>query len=441
MDISLFTRYAAETAMVIPAAVLALLPVRNSLRFGKRKTYLAMAVLLLLFIPLSALLCTAFKLASNAVIFAGMGVFFIIYAVCVRYSIAKKLFCFFHGAALAGFCTMFTAYLGAPFDIGTVGLFSLKWGLIALASSAVMTLLFLRDSLCRLHDLLENESMDKLWKLFAVAPILIMLLSIWAMPIDYQNVLAGRVRIISLLLFPLFPLVYHLIIHLLWWTAEHITRETELKRQNDLLQIEEKRYNELRYYTEQASVIRHDFRHHLSVIIELLNMDKTAEARQYIEQFIDAGDADHKPFCKNREIDAIAAHYDKLARKSGIRIRWILKIGETLPFRGADLCAIMGNLLENAVNAVQELPETQRKIDITMEMRTNQMLALFIRNPYQNEIVYDKKGMPRSTKAGHGIGLRSVAGLVKSYHGNLQIAAHDNLFDVSIIMFANGKQE
>ncbi len=210
---------------------------------------------------------------------------------------------------------------------------------------------------------------------------------------------------ISLILFPVVLLVYHLIIYLLWWTTKHITKESDLKRRNGLLQIEEKRYEELRYYSEQASVIRHDFRHHLSVIGELLNPGKTDEARDYIRQFTDTDETEHKPFCQNREIDAIAAHYDKIARKQGIRISWHLDLGEKLPFRAPDICSVTGNLLENAINAVKDLGKEKRTVDITMKMRTGQMLALFIRNPYENEIVYDKNGLPAATKPGHGNGI------------------------------------
>ena len=435
MDISLFLRYTAENAMIIPAAVSAVLPVRSALKHNKVHTALSTVPLLIAYILIGAEICTKFEFASNTALFFGMAVFFILYSFNVSYSLPKRLFCFFHGAALAGFATMYTAYLGAPFEIGEIGLYTLKWGCIALAIGIGITLLFFRDSFFKLHDLFENENMDRIWKALLFVPFLIVLFSIWVMPIDYSNVMIGRVRKISLILFPVILLVYHLIIHILWWTSEHITKESELKRQNDLFQLEEKRYKALRYYSEQASMIRHDFRHHIGVISELLNSDKTDEAKDYLRQFTETDFSGHKLFCRNQGIDAIAAHYDKIARQNGIQINWHLKLGEQLPFRISDVCAITGNLVENAINAVRELSEEKRIIDLTMEMRTDQMLALFIRNPYENAIIYDKHGLPKSSQANHGIGLHSVFDIVKAHNGNLQIETENGIFAVSIIIF------
>ena len=70
-----------------------------------------------------------------------------------------------------------------------------------------------------------------------------------------------------------------------------------------------------------------------------------------------------------------------------------------------------------------------------MEMRTDQMLALFIRNPYENAIIYDKHGLPKSSQANHGIGLHSVLSIVKAHNGNLQIETENGIFAVSIIIF------
>ena len=441
MDTSLFWEYVTENIMIVSAVISALLPVRNALKRGTKSTVFRIAALLTAFVPVGAWISTQMQSEHNIPIFlcaAGVLAFMIFN---VRSSLPKILYCFCHGIALAAFCTMYTGYVGAPYeDIGTVHLFSFKWGIICLAISLGVLLLFFKDSFVRLRDLLENENIETIWKGLLLIPLLITAFSFWARPLDFQNVMVGRVRRIILILFPIILLVYHLIIYILWWTAEHVTRETELKRQNDLLQIEEKRYNALRYYNEQARIIRHDFRHHMSVIKELLNTGKTDEARHYIEQFTETDSIEHKPFCRNKALDAIAAHYHRMALKDEITIDWKLRVGEQLPFREADLCSIVGNLLENAIHAAAQLDKAKRRISITMEMRSEEMLALLIRNPYETEILRSRNGMPRAAEAGHGIGLRSVASLVKAYNGNLQIETADGVFSVSIIMFAQRKK-
>lgn len=62
-----------------------------------------------------------------------------------------------------------------------------------------------------------------------------------------------------------------------------------------------------------------------------------------------------------------------------------------MPFDGADLCIILGNLLDNAMEAVGSLPEGERQIDLSVS-QVKRSLSITVRNPYQGKIRTDENG-------------------------------------------------
>lgn len=106
------------------------------------------------------------------------------------------------------------------------------------------------------------------------------------------------------------------------------------------------------------------------------------------------------------------------------------------PFQDYEICIILGNLLDNAIEATRNLEAVQRKIHVTM-MTTNKMFILEMQNPYQGKRkLYD--GKYETTKAdrnAHGLGLESVKVIVDTYDGEFSITDKDTTFTVSINIF------
>ena len=95
----------------------------------------------------------------------------------------------------------------------------------------------------------------------------------------------------------------------------------------------------------------------------------------------------------------------------------------------------MGNLLENALQAVARLPEDQRHVEAVSLMLSDAMLGISVLNPYKDRIRLGKNGLPHGNKAGHGLGLASVASTVQRYRGTLDIRTENNVFAVDILMY------
>lgn len=129
------------------------------------------------------------------------------------------------------------------------------------------------------------------------------------------------------------------------------------------------------------------------------------------------------------------------AKKVGIDFSVNLNIPMEMPFRGADICLILGNLLENAVEAAQKA-EGKKYIRLHMKYDKNNLL-LFVENNYKGVLIKTKDKRLKSTKTdagNHGVGLSSVYRIAAKYHGVVTIDdGVTNRFLIRVVLY--GKQK
>ncbi|MBR0209500.1 MAG: sensor histidine kinase, partial [Firmicutes bacterium] len=148
----------------------------------------------------------------------------------------------------------------------------------------------------------------------------------------------------------------------------------------------------------------------------------------------------YTPFCANMAVDAVASHYAGLAESQSTKMEWDLRLPKELPVPEVEFCAMLGNLLENALNATEKVTEEKRRIDVVSSMLSDTMLGLSVTNPYVGKVRFDRDHLPVSRVPGHGVGMPSVAATVKRYNGNMDITAKDGIFSVNIMLYPNAER-
>jgi len=121
-------------------------------------------------------------------------------------------------------------------------------------------------------------------------------------------------------------------------------------------------------------------------------------------------------------------------------ISWSFTLTDELPIDEADMCAVMGNLVENAIQAAEQLEGDNRLVNVRIGMLNPETLVISIYNAYKGRIILDKNGLPVTEKKNHGIGLRSVRNIVEQYGGTMEIETHNQIFNVSILMYKPDEQ-
>ena len=234
---------------------------------------------------------------------------------------------------------------------------------------------------------------------------------------------------VSISLLGIFLLLYEM-----YRVAQEYTRNTQLDRENQLLAMESRRYMELQTYLDNTRRLRHDFRQHLHVIAGLTETGQLEELKSYLHQY-ESELSEHRPsLCANAAVDALAGYYDHAAGQQSVPVEWKLALPRQLPMPEADLCTILGNLLENALHASQKLPPEQRRVQVMAQILSPAMLGLVVENRYDG-MLKKQQGILRSTKhEGTGIGLVSAETVVHKYNGNLHLETEEHLFRVNVLL-------
>ena len=215
-------------------------------------------------------------------------------------------------------------------------------------------------------------------------------------------------------------------------TAIEQTRRSQQAEKHLALQREHYRNLNGSIYT--AKTLRHDLRHHLVTCLELLAKNNPAAVEDYLRQLCNHYDDTAIPkICCNPTADALISHYLKLAKQQEIVVNINMHLPDDLGIDDQDLCIILGNCMENAMEACGKIPKDQmRCIDIKTSI-TKGHLVIKMANSYSGSILRQGDRFV-SSKSGddHGIGLSSVKAVTAKYHGYCSIYCEQQVFKVAV---------
>ena len=218
-----------------------------------------------------------------------------------------------------------------------------------------------------------------------------------------------------------------------------IRHQTELaeqtSRQEMMLAMQQTQYQQLTRHMESTREARHDLRQHLNIIDQYLQNGDQEALKTYISQYRKYLPPDTQyTYCKNYAVNTIVCYYAEVARREGIAFTVDLRIPETLAVPEPELCAVIGNLLENALDACRDMYGKSPFIHIRMKEENNQ-LVLAIDNAC-SAAPAEKDGRFLSTKhEGFGTGTSSVQSTAERYHGTAQFRCANGVLCFGIIVW------
>lgn len=199
------------------------------------------------------------------------------------------------------------------------------------------------------------------------------------------------------------------------------------------LQQYENQMGLMRESAKRISSIRHDMKNHIIVLKRLLSDGMMKEISGYLEQLEDAMETDRE-YAKtgNDIVDSIINYYMDEAKALETTINLVLKIPVSLPIASLDISIILGNLLQNAVEALKNCEGT-KKLCVVFKMEMG-ILRLRIINSYHGKpVISNGKSLQTSKtmKAEHGIGLQNVRESVNKYNGEMEYMIREDEFEVN----------
>lgn len=193
----------------------------------------------------------------------------------------------------------------------------------------------------------------------------------------------------------------------------------------------------------QLRDVRHNMKNNLVSILTYAENGDNEKIIRFVNEIMEEGGIKTSTVTNsgNIVIDSLIGYWYVEAKKVGIDFSVNLNIPMEMPFRGADICLILGNLLENAVEAAQKA-EGKKYIRLHMKYDKNNLL-LFVENNYKGVLIKTKDKRLKSTKTdagNHGVGLSSVYRIAAKYHGVVTIDdGVTNRFLIRVVLY--GKQK
>lgn len=198
--------------------------------------------------------------------------------------------------------------------------------------------------------------------------------------------------------------------------------------------LEKQIHNQLKYYESldkknaEIKKFRHDFKNHMLCLQALINGNDIASAADYIKELTQREYINpHNIFTGNKIADAILEEKNELAEQFNIHIEFNGEISDIIP--AADICVILSNALDNAIEECQTNKMVNSVIDVSCIYRKNVQIIRITNPTYSKPVIKD--GLINTSKAdtqNHGLGLFNIRHTVNKYNGTFEIQHKDNLF-------------
>lgn len=214
-------------------------------------------------------------------------------------------------------------------------------------------------------------------------------------------------------------------------------KKQEIEQYSNLMELQllavEKEVDQVKRSKEKLSILRHDMRHHLNVILSQLQNDNIRKAIDYIEEVSNSyDDTMITAYCKNEMINSVISIYHTRFTDRGITLNHDISVGEKLPCQETAICTILSNALENSMHALEEVTTGEKWVNLTISEKKDHLLIQI-----ENRIVRTPKfvdGIPTSGKKGHGIGVKSIIYYVEQLNGQCHFSVTDHSFILRIIL-------
>lgn len=282
--------------------------------------------------------------------------------------------------------------------------------------------------------MVEDDNFAQTWYVFWVLPLAFILLNLFMIP-RYQStlqtgrVLQGYIVLSSALL--VFMFCFNAVFLLM---ATSLNRNAKLQQENQFLSMQQQRYENLRTAIEEARQARHDMRHQLNQISALAEAGDLENLKSYLAKTVSRIPNLDMCFCENRAADSVVGYYCAMAKRDEIPFRARLDLPETLPVDEIDMCLVLSNLLENALEASLRTAPGRRQIEITACVHADRILLIEVENAFDGE-VNEKNGVFRSSKRReNGIGIQSVTRIAEKTGGTSTFTHQNGTFTAKVML-------
>lgn len=199
--------------------------------------------------------------------------------------------------------------------------------------------------------------------------------------------------------------------------------------QQSLLQSQ---YDEIKNIYLQMRGWRHDYHNHMQTMKAHLAANNLKALGKYLDELErDLDSIDTMVKSGNDMVDAIINSKLSIANKSNIKLNVKVDVLPELPIGDVDLCVIIGNILDNAIESCRKIPEENRFIRLYMDT-VGQQFYLSVQNSAKEILNFNERNYISTKRGEHGFGMKRVSLLVEKYNGYLNLQNEPGIFATEV---------
>lgn len=421
----------------VPAHLMAYYPFRDRLRFPLWRVLTLLAVL-------QGIQC----LLYGSLIFAGSTgrvtefgfalVYMAIYFFSVRDDRSKLLFLYLFVMDYVIILRGISLFLEVQFfyapDMNFTSLKSTGISLAVLAGSAPFMLRFF----ARARDRVLRTDAPAFWRTAWMVPAFTTaIVMIFTGNLALDQVRTFRFLLVRALLLLSVFVVYSILIRSLDVIREQAALKEQTAVQEHLLYLQKMQQEKLVRYMEETRTARHDLRQHLHILRAYVEKSDREGLKTYLDAYERTlpGDS-RKIFTRNFALNAVCAYYGEEAGKYGITYDVSVEFPEQVPVREPEACALLGNLLENAIDACRSQACPDPFIRVRGMCRGNS-LVLTVDNSCGQEPVCQHGRFLSTRHPGYGTGTYSVETTARRNGGTAEFSYKEGVFYASVLLYGD----
>lgn len=247
----------------------------------------------------------------------------------------------------------------------------------------------------------------------------------------YQN----QVFLTNLTLASLIMLIISnmLIVKLMNDFHNEVVNENKLILAEKMIEQQQKQYQMMFEENEVIHKLRHDQKNFIiGLLSQIQNKDYDEMVKQLNAQLQELQAGSGQNIWGNSVIDTIINYKISEAKKKNIKIDFHYKGLHNIQISGIDLAILLGNALDNAIEATEKIEETEKRIvELYIYLKGNQLVVIIENNVIQN---VDVDHLQTEKTGNHGYGVVNMKSVVNKYAGSLSFFCEDKVFKTVIVL-------
>lgn len=422
--------------VLIPAAILCFLPMKNQLTMHPKKIIAYIGLALAVMIPVSALILATANVPANYVMLPDIIILFLFYQRSLRTHWTTHTSVFLLVTALMSFPPNIAIGIDCRFHPQET---LLSYCLLSTSLQFMVSILFVLFYFLifknYFSNLIDSLNSTYVWGATLPVPLIFILLNILIQPQKYETLRVNRLYSIYIAYLFLAFFLLNVIYLIFYLVAIILLRNAKTEERIRLFEMQESQYlAQQRYITESAKQ-RHDFRQQLHSLAQMAQNKEYEALTRHLSDCVAAIPESPTYYCHNIPVNALLNYYDTLFDSQGISKNWNIQIPDNCLVNDTELCSLIGNILENVSAGCLTLSDpAKRKHTLNIFVKNGSFLAIRSKNHFDGSVDIKNGHYCSTHKGGSGIGLSSIQAIAEKHGGMARFSHTPDTFTIKLII-------